>query len=114
MPTPVTDELAAEVIARLRHDLAATLGDDHEQLVCQQVASIRTFVDEAEWFVRKVIEDVQQRLHDERIDTVWPRCPRHHRHPLWEHDGAWVCEQDGIVVARVGQLARSAGEPVLR
>jgi len=113
MSSPVTDELAADVIARLRHDLAASLGEDHEQLVRQQVASVRTFVDEAEWFVRKVIEDVQQRLHDERIDTLWPRCPRHHRHPLWERDGAWVCEQDGIVGARAGQLARLAGEAAL-
>ena len=105
MPTPITDKVAADVIARLRHDLAATLGNDHEQLVREQAAHVRTFVDEAEWFVEKVIEDVQQRLHDERINTVWPRCPRHQRHPLWQHDGAWVCEQDGVVVAPVGQLA---------
>ena len=104
MASVITDELAADIAARLRHDLAATLGDDHGTLVRQEVAHVRDIVTNADWFVEKVIEDVQQRLHDERINTVWPQCPRHKRHPLWEHEGAWVCEQDGVVIAPVAQL----------
>src|SRR5215203_4696310 len=34
------------------------------------------------FFDWKVVEDFQQLVHDEFIDTTWPACPLHHRHPL--------------------------------
>jgi hypothetical protein len=39
------------------------------------------------------------------IDTSWPTCPRHRRHPLWFRDGAWWCETDDVAIAKLGELA---------
>lgn len=50
-------------------------------------------------------ESVQQDVHDEFVDTTWPRCPRHARHPLWCRDGVWRCEQDDVAVALLGEFA---------
>jgi hypothetical protein len=60
--------------------------------------------DDAGDYVQKVVDDVQQHLHDLRIDTTWPRCPRHLRHPLWFRDGWWWCECDTVAIARLGEL----------
>jgi hypothetical protein len=105
----VTAQRIASVVARLERDLVATAHPDEREIVEAIVEHALTFVDGDEWFERKVVEDVQQRLHGERIDTVWPACPRHGRHPLWLHDGAWVCEQDNVVIAPLGGLPHAAG-----
>ena len=108
---PVTDSLQADMIQRLRHDAHATLGRDHAALMLAAADNARAFMDDAEQYVAKVVGDVQQRFHDEFVETSWPRCPRHRQHPLWYHSGAWVCEQDGIAVARLGELAGSGTDP---
>ena len=108
---PVTDSLEADVIQRLRRDAQATLGHDHAALIRVEAANARAFVDDAEQYVAKVVGDVQQRFHDEFVETTWPRCPRHPQHPLWYHAGAWVCERDGIAVARLGELSGAGSEP---
>jgi hypothetical protein len=53
----------------------------------------------------KLAEDVQQEIHDTFVDTSWPACPRHGRHPLWYRDGAWYCDQLAAPVAALGALA---------
>jgi len=103
----VTNSLEADVIQRLRRDARATLGRDHAALIRAEAANARAIVDDAEQYVAKVVGDVQQRIHDEFVETSWPRCPRHPHHPLWYHGGAWVCERDGIAVARLGELTGS-------
>ena len=40
-----------------------------------------------EWVV---MENVQQRMHDEFIHTSWPECPAHGGHPLWLSETAPV------------------------
>ncbi len=55
-------------------------------------------------FVEKVVEDVQQSLQDEFIDTTWPACPRHSNHPLNYVEGAWRCPRNGAIVAPLGSL----------
>jgi hypothetical protein len=92
----------AELISRLERDVARTVGDAHRELVHETAARIQEF-DIADAHA-KIVDDVQQALHDEFVDTTWPACPRHHRHPLWYRDGAWWCEQDAVAIAPLGEL----------
>jgi hypothetical protein len=46
---------------------------------------------------RTVADDVQQRMHDQHIDTSWPSCPCHPNHPMGSHQGVWSCDGDPIV-----------------
>lgn len=95
---------AERILPLLERDIVATVGQRFRRLVQEAAANVRTFdrVDDGE----KVIEDVQQYFHDTFVDTTWPACPRHIRHPLWYRDGAWWCEQDGIAIAPIGELGR--------
>jgi hypothetical protein len=38
-------------------------------------------------FADRLVQDVQQALHDEFVDITWPACPHHPNHPLWFKDG---------------------------
>lgn len=53
----------------------------------------------------RFIEDVQQMIHNTRLDTDWPRCPIHTRHPLWIVDMCWTCLSTGQSIVRCGELA---------
>jgi hypothetical protein len=94
----------ADVIPLLERDVSRTVGEPYRQIVASVAEDVRELAvaDEAE----KVVADVQQYFHDTRVDPLWPRCPRHARHPLWYRGGAWWCVQDGVAVARLGELAR--------
>lgn len=94
----------AEILELLAADVAATLGWPTTQ---------------AEGFVRRhggrrsaglllVAEDVQQRLHDDWIDTTWPACPDHPHHPLRPSEklpAFWTCPTTGRTVCALGDLA---------
>jgi hypothetical protein len=58
----------------------------------------------AEDVLEKVVGDVQQRMHDEFVDTTWPRCRLHANHPLWYEGGAWRCLSTNVAQAELGQL----------
>jgi hypothetical protein len=103
----VTDADEARVVRLVTQDVAATLGSGHERLIQVVAAHVRTFRDEPDDYVDKVVEDVQQKLHDLFIDTTWPACPFHPTHPLWLHDEQWVCERTHRPVAGLGDLVRS-------
>jgi hypothetical protein len=94
----------AKVLPLLRRDVAATLGPAHDQLIEDIAADVRELhvTGEAE----KVVNDVQQFFHDTKVDTTWPACPRHGKHPLWYRDGSWWCVEDGVAIARLGELAK--------
>ena len=92
---PITDRDEAEVVARLIHDLRATVGPGHDYFVVNNAGRLRQFIDELEHYLQKVVDDTQQDMHDCYVDTTWPKCPRH-SHPLWLHDGWWCCEQDKL------------------
>ena len=66
----------------------------------------RTAAEAQEAFDWKVVENFQQLVHDEFIDTTWPACPLHHRHPLvFDLDQtAWRCPASGAIVAILGAL----------
>src|SRR5437867_11756440 len=71
----------------LAADVASTLGwarKDAEAFIADTAAVIIEFLEDTAWrFDLRVIENVQQRIHDEFIDTSWPACPIHGLHPLW-------------------------------
>jgi hypothetical protein len=105
-----TDADQERVSRFLMQDLAATTGSRHEAIVEDDAAHGRGFDREAGEYVQHVVDDVQQHLHDLRIDTTWPRCPRHRRHPLWFRDGWWWCERDSVAIARLGDLGADDSE----
>ena len=90
------------VLPLLQRDVETTLGTQYRQLVADTAADVRELEVEGEG--DKLVEDVQQYFHDTHVDTTWPACPRHKRHPLWYRDGAWWCAEDGVEIARLGEL----------
>ena len=102
--TVLSDAYVLDSLEQLRRDLRATGRGQYVDLVADRAAEVATFQDEPRPFVEKVVEDVQQRLQDEFIDTTWPSCPRHPNHPLDYVDGAWRCPRDGALVALLGAL----------
>ena len=93
---------ADKLIPLLERDVIATVGPRYRHVVQSAAANVRTLesMDDGD----KIIEDVQQYFHDTFVDTTWPACPRHSRHPLWYRDGAWWSEQDTVAVLRIGDL----------
>ena len=104
---PITDEEQRQVSALVLRDVTASVGVDCVECDCHDLvtsvaASQREFYDNYVDYLHSVTEDVQQLMHDLRIDTTWPACPRHPNHPLWVHSGWWCCGADRIV--RIGEL----------
>jgi hypothetical protein len=95
------------LVALLTQDVTATIGAGFEQVIVESAARIRLFVADPREYVQGVVDDVQQRFHDEFVDTTWPSCPRHPNHPLWFSDEWWRCEQSNDAIAPLGGLARS-------
>jgi hypothetical protein len=103
MPS-VTDADEALIVTLLSRDVATTIGPGHEARIRRTAAHVRSLRNEVETYIAKVVEDVQQELHDLFIDTSWPACPLHHRHPLWLRDGHWTCAESRVRVAPLGRL----------
>lgn len=91
------------VVELLEKDVADTLGEAHRAIVGSCAGAV-VRLDVADPAV-KLIEDVQQSIHDTFIDTAWPVCPHYHTHPLWYADGSWWCTEDRVAVAPLGELA---------
>ena len=100
----VTNADQERIVRLLSQDLNATIGPGHEGLADENARRLKEFVDELDDYPQRVVDDTQQDVHDSFIDTTWPRCPRHQRHPLWFRDNAWWCEEDCVRVARLGEL----------
>lgn len=85
----------------LERDVAQTLGDAHRRIVdfeARVVARLdRSDIDDV------LVDHVQQSVHHE-VNSTWPACPRHKKHPLWYKDGAWWCTQDNVHIAPLGEL----------
>jgi len=94
------------VIDALTRDAQATLSNaeiDLRAYVQAEADRLSVYVDNGD-FEQKLVDDFQQRMHDEFIDVCWPRCPHHPNHPLWFEDGAWRCLRTKIVFAPLGGL----------
>jgi hypothetical protein len=99
----VSDGDEERVVGLVSRDLVATVGPGLEHIAIAEAARIRLFVSRVAEYEGRVVDDVQQRLHDEHLDTTWPTCPQHPNHPLWYSDGWWRCPTSGMV-ARLGEL----------
>jgi hypothetical protein len=106
---PISQSDADRVARLLQQDLLETIDRGHESAVEEAVSRIRMFADDTADFEQRVVDDVQQWLHDSFVDTSWPACPEHPHHPLWYSDGWWKCEQSGRRAAPLGGLRRAAG-----
>jgi hypothetical protein len=103
------DELA--VVEALVGDVAATVGVSDRAaytswLIAETLDLLSRTTEKHDLisFRDYVVEDFQQRMHDEFIDVSWPRCPRHPNHPMWLKDGAWWCTKENVPIAPLGEL----------
>ena len=96
------DDEYGRITRLLERDVAVTVGEAHRKSVRQRATVVRTLeiADQG----TKLVDDVQQTLHDTHVNTTWPTCPRHKRHPLWYRDGSWWCEKLGERVFELGAL----------
>jgi hypothetical protein len=92
----------ARVIALLCADVEATAGAGHTDRVVRAAAHCRIYNRVPATYAEEVVDDVQQHMHDEFVDTTWPACPYHPNHPLGFSDGWWWC---GVPLAPLGGLA---------
>lgn len=99
------DSEREQVIQLLIADVVSTLGSAHRAAVSASVPIALEFTETVGDFAQKLVDDVQQELHDTHVDTTWPTCPRHSNHPLWFRDGGWWCEGDGVGIAPLGELS---------
>ena len=94
----------SHVASLLLRDVVATLGEAHRAAVVDRAGEIRALnVGDAG---TKLVDDIQQYVHDSHLDTTWPRCPMHGNHPLWYSAGEWRCSQPNGPRIALGLLAR--------
>ena len=103
-PITVTDAERDRVVELVMRDVVATLGAVHSVVVRACADRARQFEPDLNHYPERLVNEVQQRFHDERIDTTWPHCPQHANHPLFFVDGWWRCPRDNASIARLGQL----------
>jgi hypothetical protein len=102
----VTDADEERMVILVTRDVLATVGPGFEDIVVEEGARIRLIAETVPEYEQRVIDDVQQRLHDEFVDTTWPTCPLHPNHPLLYSGGWWRCPRGGAI-APLGELARA-------
>ncbi len=100
----MTQPLRDPFVPLLKRDLAATVGAKYERLVDRNASRLLPFKSSENAFASRVVDDVQQELHDTFVDTTWPHCPTHPNHPLWFENEAWRCTGGGAFVAPLGEL----------
>ena len=88
-------------------DVAASVNTTDAEEVAQQAkrrAEILDILDRSDSRGERLVEDVQQVIHDLHIDTVWPRCPLHGNHPMWLHGGEWACPVTNTPIVTLGKF----------
>jgi hypothetical protein len=100
----ITEADQERLLIRISRDLEATVGPAATPIALEASGRQRLFADSLDDYERRVIEDVQQGVHDDFVDTTWPACPHHPNHPLWYSEGWWRCDRAGAI-ARLGELA---------
>jgi hypothetical protein len=89
-------------------DVSASLNVVNREQVAQEAkrrAEILQALELSDPRGERLVEDVQQLIHDLHIDTVWPRCPLHGNHPMWLDHGEWTCPVANAPVVALGHLA---------
>lgn len=95
----------SQVIPLLKRDISTTVGTTYDRFIEDTAEDVREL--ERPDGGEKLVNDVQQYFHDTFVDTTWPACPRHPRHPLWYRAGSWWCVEDGVAIAALGGLTRA-------
>jgi hypothetical protein len=89
-------------VARLlENDVARTLGERNREIVTLE-AEVVAMLDGPS-LDDVLVDHVQQVIHHE-VNSTWPACPLHAKHPLWYEDGAWYCTTDHVQIAQLGRL----------
>lgn len=101
----VMNETLNRLVPLLEADVVATLGEQWRHVVRGAVIGIYYPGEPDAVYEEKVVDNVQEDIIETGIDTTWPACPRHGRHPLVYHEGGWWCQQDSVVVCNLGELA---------
>lgn len=97
-------DVFTRAVPLLERDVLATLGERYRQTVRDAAAFIKD--NDLPRHASSLVQRVQQEFHDTFIDTTWPACPLHHRHPVWYHDdGLWGCENDRVAICKLGELS---------
>ena len=99
------------MVRLVAQDVASSIGSGHELVIEEAAARIRLFSNDAADFEQRVVDDIQQYVHDTFADTAWPECPDHPNHPLWYSKDRWRCEQTGRAVAPLGGLSAVGNKP---
>ena len=91
----------------LRRDVMATVdARAHDEVLAYAEEQLEVI---ATWATSdRLVDEVQQMIHDSHIDTTRPQCSMHPNHPLWCTDGVWRCPKGADVAIRLGGLSESA------
>lgn len=98
----VPEEHIDRVVAAIARDLSATLGWSAGTATSfvREHGSVEDYADHASdalTLAANVIENVQEAVHRELIDTQWPLCLHHGRHPLTiDSDLVWRCYEEDL------------------
>lgn len=95
----------------MMQDMVSTLGwtaPEARGFLMGEAAILVGLIDEPGFvFEWRVMESVQQRMHDEFIHTSWPECPTHGEHPLWlTETKPWEWRCRGLSIG-LGQLPKT-------
>src|SRR5438045_7670071 len=72
---PTTDVDQQHVVRLLIRDLRATVGVGHDDVAASNAIRLRQFIEDLANYIQKVVDDTQQDIHDEFIDTLWRGAP---------------------------------------
>ena len=100
----IESEDIQELVTLLRHDVTATIDETHDDIIHAMAFDSIAVTSSRDDYIQTVVDNLQQYFHDTFVDTTWPRCPDHSNHPLWFHDGWWLCERSKQRVAKLGDL----------
>lgn len=103
-PTEWFNEARNRLVPLLEADVVATLGELHRHVV-RDATNHRIYCSNPSDYEERIVDTVQEAILESWIDTTWPACPRHGRHPLVYQEGGWWCEQDRLVLCNLGELA---------
>jgi hypothetical protein len=67
---PLTDADQEQVVRLLVHDLHATVGTGHDQLVLSNAVRLRQFVDDVASYIQSVVDDTQQDMRVARLGEL--------------------------------------------
>ena len=85
------------VVAAVAADVMATLrwSERKARRFVMREGCVEAYADQADdvlTLAYQVMGNVQESIQEDRVDTSWPECPVHRRHPLsFEYDLVWRC-----------------------